>query len=104
MTEIGDIVPDGHVRFRMLTADEGGQQGRGFSGLGWFFNCPLLAPDGTYWDCRVYYGHQDLHAGLDYEFPFSFVSPAEAPNHLPQGSEVILGTPSWLIGRGTIVD
>jgi hypothetical protein len=104
MTDPGEIVPDGHIRFRMLTADEGGQQGRGFSGRGWFFNCPLLAPDGTYWDCRVYYGHQDLHAGLDYEFGFSFLSPAEAPAHLPFGSAVTLGTPNWLIGHGTIVD
>ncbi len=104
MTDPGEIVPDGHIRFRMLTADEGGQQGRGFSGRGWFFNCPLLAPDGSYWDCRVYYGHQDLQAGVDHVFTFSFLSPGEAANHIPPGSAVTLGTPSRLIGFGTIID
>jgi len=53
MTDIASVVPDGHIRFRILTADEGGKQGNGFSGKGSFFNCPLLAPDGSYWDCRA---------------------------------------------------
>ena len=104
MTELADIPLDGHVRFRMFTADEGGKQGRGFSGNGWFFNCPLLAPDGSYWDCRIYYGHQDLHAGVEYEFGFSYLSPSEAPLHLPPGSAVTLGLSAWLIGHGNIID
>ena len=68
MAELDDVVPDAHVRFSIFTAEEGGGQSAGFSGNGWFFNCPVLAPDGTYWDCRVFYGHRDLHAGVEYQF------------------------------------
>jgi hypothetical protein len=99
-----NIELDGRIRFRILTAEEGGKQGNGFSGNGWFFGCPLLAPDGTYWDCRVLYGHRDLISGIEYEFGFSYLSPLEAPKHLPPGSAVTLGPPAGLIGRGTIVD
>lgn len=104
MTDIASVVPDGHIRFRILTADEGGKQGNGFSGKGSFFNCPLLAPDGSYWDCRVYYGHQNLEAGVKYEFAFSWLSPAEAPKHLPPGAAVTLGPPKFLIGSGSTLD
>jgi hypothetical protein len=104
VADLIDIKPDGHIRFRILRAEEGGNQGRGFSGNGDFFSCPLLAPDGSYWDCRIVYGHQDLKADVEYEFGVSYLSPLEAPKHLPPGSAVTLGPPGWLIGVGTIVD
>lgn len=95
-------MPDALLRFRILTAEEGGSQSEGFSRNGWFFGCPLLAPDGTYWDCRVLYGHQDLVSGVDYSFGISYLSPADAPEHLPEGAAVRLGTPSFAIGTGVI--
>lgn len=95
-------ISDARLRFRILSPEEGGHQGRGFSGKGRYFGCPLLAPDGTYWDCRVIYDHQDLHADVEYEFDIFFLSPSEAPKHLPAGSAVTLGTPGWVIGLGTV--
>jgi hypothetical protein len=97
------MTPDARLRFRLLTSEEGGRQGKGFSGNGWFFNCPLLAPDGSYWDCRVFYGHQELQAGVDSEFGLLWLSPESAPAHFPPGSHVTLGAPAWLLGSGMIL-
>lgn len=98
-----EIVPDAQLRFRIFTAQEGGIQSRGFSAEGWFFSCPLLAPDGTYWDCRVIYGHRNLVAGIDYTLGIKYLSPDEAPRHIPAGADVALGPPSFVIGVGTVL-